>query len=726
MRNLALLLLLLFGSADAADDSLLTLDRIFESDEFASEEAPAPRWLRDGAGWVELEENNILLRDPESGEAKLLVPSERLVTPGSKTQLKVERFSWSSDRRRFLLAAEGGDETWALDTSTWTLRQLGPDLGPLSDEQLSPDGRLAAYVAERDLYVEDFLSGKIKRLTKGGSETIVNATSEGVYTGLNTAGFRWSPDSQRIAYVQFDIEGVKSFTFINYTASLYSETRSFPHVKPGETLPAARAGVVNVSGGKTTWLEILGDRRGHYLREIEWAANASDLVVQQLNRKQNSVKVFLANAKSGKVRSVWQEEDSAWVEPQAIRWLEGGRQFLWTSERDGWRRLYLQSRDGGSPKAMTPAEMDLLSLEGVDEDQGWIYFIASPDNPTQRYLYRVSLDGSAKAERVSPANLPGTHSYNISPDASWALHTYSTIESPPVTSVITLPEHRRARVVTDNSALRSAVAELSIRPPEFLKVDIGDGVELDASMILPPDFEPSRRYPVLFYVYGMPAGQTVLDQWGDKRYLWHQMLAQRGYIVMSVDNRGTPAPKGRAWRKIIYLRHGVLPAHDQAAALRSLLRERPYLDPSKVGVYGWSGGGLMSTQLILRYPKLYSTAMAGAGITHHRLYHAGFTERFLGLPQDNPDAYEETATVNLAGNLEGNLLLIHGTGDSNVHFQTTETLINALIEKKKRFTMMAYPNRNHGIVGTTQRHLYDLYTWYLQENMPVGHSPSRD
>ena len=242
-------------------------------------------------------------------------------------------------------------------------------------------------------------------------------------------------------------------------------------------------------------------------------------------------------------------------------------------------------------------------------------------------------------------------------------------------------------------------------------------------MIKPPDFDPDRRYPVLFFVYGMPAGQTVLDRWGDKRYLWHQMLAQRGYIVMSIDNRGTPAPKGRAWRKIIYLRHGVLPAHDQAAALRSLLRERSYLDPTRIGVYGWSGGGLMSTQLILRYPDLYSTAMAGAGITHHRFYHAAFTERFLGLPQENPEAYEETATVNLAEKLEGNLLLIHGTGDSNVHYQTTEALINALIEKRKRFTMMAYPNRNHGIGGASQRHLFDLYTWYLEEKMPPGPRP---
>ena len=726
MQYRALLLLLVFGSATAAGDSLLTLDRIFESDEFASVEATPPRWLRDGTGWVELEENNILLRDPESGEAELLVPGERLVTPGSKRQIQVERFTWSKDRKRFLLTTEGEAGTWALDTSKWSLRRVGPDLGPLSDEHLSPDGRLAAYVAGRDLYVEDLSSGKIKRLTKSGSETIVNATSEGVYTGLSTSGLRWSPDSQRIAYIQFDIEGVKSFTLINYTDSLYPQTRSFPHVKPGETLPGVRTGVVRISGGKTTWLEIPGDRRNHYLRQLEWAANASELVVQQINRQQNAVEVFLADAQSGKVRSVLQEEDSAWVEPQPVRWLEDGRQFLWMSERDGWRRLYLQSREGGTPKPLTPAEMDLLSLEGVDHDRGWVYFTASPDNPTQRYLYRAPTDGSVETERVSPNDLSGTHTYSISPDARWAFHTYSTIESPPVTGMIKLPEHRPVRVITDNSALRASVDELRIRSPEFLQVDLGDGVELDAWMILPPDFSPSVRYPVLFHVYGMPARQTVLDRWGGRRYLWHQMLAQRGYIVMSVDNRGTPAPKGRAWRKIIHLRHGVLPAHDQAAALRSLLRERSYLDPSRVGVYGWSGGGLMSTQLILRYPKLYSTAMAGAGITHHRFYHAGFTERFLGLPQDNPEVYEETATVNLAGNLEGNLLLIHGTGDSNVHYQTTETLINALIEAKKRFTMMAYPNRDHGIVGRAQRHLYDLYTWYLEENMPAGPMPKRE
>jgi dipeptidyl-peptidase-4 len=430
------------------------------------------------------------------------------------------------------------------------------------------------------------------------------------------------------------------------------------------------------------------------------------------------VRLFLAAPDGGGLREILVEKEETWLDLHPVEWVGQGQAFLWVSERDGWRHVYRIGRNGGNTLLLTPGSFDILSVEAVDEAGGWVYVIASPDDPGQRYLYRARLDGAGALERVTPEDSEGTNAYSIAPGARWAWHTVSTIDAPPSTGLVSLPDHRTVRVEVDNAALTSKLASLDVRPTEFFRVDIGDGVELDGWVMKPPDFDPNGRYPVLFYVYGMPAGQTVLDRWGGDRHLFHYLLTQRGYVVVSVDNRGTPAPRGRDFRRIIYLRHGVLPAQDQAAAVRALAARWPWMDRSRIGIYGWSVGGNVSMNAILRHPDVYSTAMPGAGLSHHKYYHASFTERFLGLPQDNPDAYEATAPVNVAQNLRGNLLVVHGTGDPNVHYQNAEALSNALIAAKKRFTIMPYPNRPHGIPD--RYHLYDLYLWFLEENMPAG------
>jgi dipeptidyl-peptidase-4 len=434
------------------------------------------------------------------------------------------------------------------------------------------------------------------------------------------------------------------------------------------------------------------------------------------------MRVMIADAATGDVRIILTEEEDAWIDPAPIRWVDEGRHFIWVSERDGWRHIYLVERNGEGVKLMTPGDFDIFTIQGIDEEEGWLYYIASPENPGQRFLYRVRMDASGRIERVTPQGQEGTNSYDLSPGSRWAFHTRSTVDSPPVTALVRLPRHESVRVLEDNTALKERLAGIERRPTEFFRIDIGEGVELDGWCMKPPDFDPEKRYPVLFYVYSMPAGQTVLDQWGADRHMWHLMMNQRGYIVMSVDSRGTPAPRGRAWRKIIYLKHGIFPAQDQAAAVRAIIKRWNYVDPDRIGVYGWSGGGLMSLLLIFRYPDLYKTSMAGAYLSDHRFYHASFTERFLGLPQDNPEAYRETAALMYAKNLKGNLLLMHGTGDDNVPYKSTEALINELIAHKKRFSLMIYPNRSHGLPEgkNTQYHRYDIYTWYLQQNMPGG------
>jgi dipeptidyl-peptidase-4 len=452
---------------------------------------------------------------------------------------------------------------------------------------------------------------------------------------------------------------------------------------------------------------------------MDWASNSTELIVQQFNRRQNTNRMFLGDAATGQVRPVLTETDPAWVDNHnAARWMDRGQQFLWLSERDGWQHAYRVSRDGRQVTCISRGAFDVLSLDGVDERHGWLYFSASPDNPTQRYLYRTRLAGG-KPQRLTPANQPGTHTYQLSPDARWAIHTWSSFTRPPLTELIRLPDHTTIRLLEDNHTLRAKLETLDKPLTEFFRVTITNNVSLDGWCLKPPSFDPAKRYPVLFYVYGEPGAQTVLDAWRERTQLWHWMLAQQGYVVMSVDNRGTPAPRGRAWRKSIYRQLGLLNAADQAAAVRALLRSRPYLDPSRVGVWGWSGGGDSTLNAMLQYPDLYHTGIAVAAIANQRHYDAIYEERYMDLPENNPDGYRLGSPLTYAVQLKGNLLIVHGTGDDNVHYQGAETLINELIYYDKRFTMMAYPNRSHAINEgkNTTRHLYELFTRYLEEHL---------
>jgi dipeptidyl-peptidase-4 len=327
-------------------------------------------------------------------------------------------------------------------------------------------------------------------------------------------------------------------------------------------------------------------------------------------------------------------------------------------------------------------------------------------------------------QRLSPADQVGTHSYQISHDARWAFHTFSTFDSPPRIDLVRLPSHDRVRTLVDNRQLRDRVEALDHGEVKFFSVDNGSGIPLDGWQMRPPDFDREKEYPALFFVYGEPAGTTVNDSWGGSRYLWHLMLTQKGYLVVSVDNQGTPAPKGREWRKCIYGQIGILASADQAGAVRTL-GALDYVDASRIGIWGWSGGGSMSLNAIFRYPDLYHTAMSVAPVPDQRLYDTIYQERYMGLPKENVDGYRLGSPITFAGQLEGNLLLIHGTGDDNVHYQGSERLVNALIEANRQFTFMPYPNRSHGIYEgrNTTLHLYTLLTRYLLEHLPPGPGP---
>lgn len=726
------------GQAD--DPSILTINRIFDSGDFNGESFGPARWLKDGSGYTTLEDSNdidkgrdIVRYDPNTGQREVLVSAEQLIPKGQSEPLRIDGYTWSDDGARLLIftnsqrvwRANTRGDYWVLTLANGRLRKLGGDApaSSLMFAKFSPNGRKVAYVRQNNLYVQNVGDLEVTQLTHDGSETIVNGTSDWVYEEEFDLrdGFRWSPNGKWIAYWQFDTSGVPMFHMIDNTTSLYPEITTFAYPKAGQMNSACRVGVVHVEGGSTRWFELSDDPRNHYIPKMEWADSSKEIVVQHLNRLQNRNEVILANVRKGTSRTVMTERDAAWLDvTDCLTWFEDGSRFTWLSERDGWRRLYAISRSGRKATPLTPAACDVIDLARVDKESGWAYYIASPEDPTQRYLYRVVLDGTGSAERITPEDRPGMHSYDISPDAKWAFHTVSSFGCPPVISLVSLPDHQTVRVLADNAKLRQTLAEVKTGPTEFFRVDIGDGVELDGWCIRPPQFDPNGRYPTLFHVYGEPAGQTVLDRWGGKGYLWHQMLAQQGYVVVSVDNRGTPAPRGRQWRKCVYRQIGILASADQAAAVRRIIETRPYVDPNAIGIWGWSGGGSMTLNAMFRYPELYRTGMAIAFVSDERFYDTIYQERYMGLPDDNAEGYKNGSPITFAHQLGGNLLLVHGTADDNVHYQNCEALVNKLVEHDKPFTMMVYPNRTHGIGEgrNTTVHLYSLLTRFLQENLP--------
>lgn len=721
------------------DPGLLTLDRIYDSREFELKPFSA-RWHGKGLGYTTLEDSadeqsghDIVFHDAATGERKILVYAAHLVPDGQSAPLSIDGYSWSATGSLVLIYTNSqrvwrqktrGDY-WILDRSSHELRKLGGDAPPASlmFAKIAPTARQVAYVRDADIYVEDLDSGSVRQITQRASENIINGTFDWVYEEELSLrdGFRWSPDGERIAFWQLDTSGVREVTLVNNTQALYPQLTRIKYPKVGQQNPASRIGVVKLASGDVTWMKVPGDPRNHYLARMEWTANSHELVLKQLNRLQNRNRVMFVDVHTGKATTIFDDEDEAWLDVHdEMMWLSDGRQFTWVSERDGWRHVYLVSRSGNQMRRVTPGDFDVTKLLRVDESRGWLYFLASPDNPTQRYLYRGRLDGS-DLERVTPDEQDGTHVYQISPHGQWAIHTFSSFDRPPVTQLVSLPEHKTVRMLSENEALHERVEQLRRQPAEFFRVDIGEAL-LDAWCIKPPKIEPDKKYPLLVFVYGEPAGQTVLDRWSVKNYLWHQLLAQRGYVVMSFDNRGTPAPRGRTWRKSVHRQIGVQAPRDQAAAVRTVLEKRDYLDADRVAVWGWSGGGSMSLNAIFKYPELYQTAIAIAPVPNQRYYDTIYQERYMGLPNENVEGFLQGSPVNFANQLKGNLLLIHGTGDDNCHYQGTEALINELIRHNKRFTLMAYPNRTHAIREgkNTTRHLRDLMTWYLMNNLPPG------
>ncbi len=739
--SLLLLIVAQLGIAQDSDSGNLTLERIFSSQEFSQGRFGPAFWSNDGSRYTTLEPSgeiegsfDIVQYNPNNHARKIVISAAQLIPVDTNTPLIIENYTIAPDNKTVLIYTNSqrvwrqntrGDY-WLLNLDNWDLNQLGGVAQPssLMFATYSPNGDKIAFVSGNNIYVEDIKTKNITQLTFDGSNTIINGTFDWVYEEELSLrnGYCWSPDGNHIAFWQLDAKDVGEFYMINTTDSLYTEIVPVQYPKAGTTNSTGRIGVVNIRDSVKRWLDIPGNPQEQYIARMEWAHNSEEVVIQLLNRLQNTLQIVVGNTETGETTTVFTEQDEAWVDiNDDFRWIENGDSFIWLSERDGWKHIYKVSNNGNEISLLAPGNFDVVSIQSIDEKNGLIYFIASPDNPTQRYLYRTTLQEGGDIVRITPDRLSGTHSYKISPNSQWSFHTYSSYDTPPITELISLPDHTSIVLLNENESLHTNVSNLKRNSVEFFHISIDEDDELDAWLIKPYNFDPQKRYPLLLYLYGGPAAQTVLDRWSGSRYLWHQMLAQEGYLIMSIDNRGTPAPRSRNWRKAIYNKLGILDTSDQAQALKSVLFERSYIDSERIGIWGWSGGGTMSLNQIFRYPDLYKTAIAVAPVTDLRLYDTIYQERYMGLPDENSYEYTIGSPITFAEKLEGNLLIIHGTGDDNVHYQNTEVLINELVRNNKHFSMMSYPNRTHGIYEgmNTSRHLYELMTRYLRENLPV-------
>ena len=734
---------------DEVDSSMLNLNRIFNSAEFRPDYFGQYQWLGDGSSYTVLERSDSVKRgmdivkyQTKTGKSEILINAKNLIPEGSEKPLRISGYTWSVDQSSLLIftntrrvwRANTRGDYWVYQMKTQRLFQLGKGLpeSSLMFAKFTKDAKRVAYVSKHNIYTEDLQSGQITQLTFDGTEDIINGTFNWVYEEELSCrdGFRWSADGRYIAFWQLDASQIKDFLMIDYTDSLYSYTIPVQYPKAGEDPSAAKVGTIDTKTKKISWIDIPGDPKQHYLPRMQWVGDQNRLLIQQLNRHQNENKLWSYNLASKELINFHTEKDSAWVDvdfpdvAQAhwgmgdLTFLSNERDFIWFSERDGWRHLYKKSFISDNEVLLTKGDYDVASFYGIDEKRGYVYFNASPDNSTQRYLYRVNLNGSGGLTRLTPDNKPGINKYDISPGMQFAIESSSALNRVPTKDMIALPKYKIIRPLVTNEAYAEKIAKLKLGQTEFFKVTTADGVEMDGYMVKPPNFDPSKKYPVLFDLYGEPWEQTAVDSWGS---LWHHMLAQQGYIVMTMDNRGTPCLKGREWRKSIYKNIGIVNAGDQAAATREILKW-DFVDPDRIAVWGWSGGGSMTLNLMFRYPEIYKTGMAVAAVSNLRYYDNIYQERYTGIPQEDPDVYTNGSPITFAKNLKGNLLLVHGTADDNVHFQNTEALIQELVKYNKQFDLMIYPNCSHSIyeIPGARMHLFTLLTNYLMDHVDAG------
>lgn len=740
-----LLLLLVFTPLAFAqhenDSSLLTLERI-HSDEFNREYAPEIQWIDNGDAYVIIEKSSSLegadeLVRYESGsqERSLFISAEALQVPGGS--LAVESFSLSPDASRVLIFTNSSrvwrsntrGDYWVYNLNSNQLQRIGRSFEPssLMFAKFSSDSKYVYYVHDFNMYRENFETGETTALTTDGNGDIINGTFDWVYEEElgKRDGFTMSPNDEFLAFWRLDASDTGTFYMINNTDSIYSRPIPIQYPKVGEKPSSVSVGLIDLKTDQKTWIPFDGDPRSYYIPGVQWV-NEDLLLIQQLNRHQNELTVWSYVPSEMKLNKVYVEKEETFVAlmyPDMTSDIWGsndlpltsdGVSFLRMTETDSWRHIYKVNIDDGEKILVTPFDYDVASMRVPTKNN--IYYIASPENSTQRYLYQTDLKGKGKVKRLTPEQFSGVNNYQVSPNGKYALHTHQSVNEPTTVRLIGLPDHKTIRTVVDNEAYKEQISALKLPQVRFMQITTEDNIEVDARLILPVGFDPGSKYPVLFHVYGEPWGQVATDT---EIGLWNIMMAQKGYVIIDMDNRGTPCLKGSDWRKSIYRQVGRINTRDQGLSAQEILK-LPFLDESRTAVWGWSGGGSMTLNLLFQFPEIYTTGVAIAAVSDQRVYDNIYQERYMGLPQENPEDFIAGSPVTHAKNLQGNLLLIHGTADDNVHYQSAELLINELIKQDKQFQMMSYPNRSHGIYEgeNTRKHLFTLITNYILEHVP--------
>ncbi|MNP99111.1 Prolyl tripeptidyl peptidase precursor [compost metagenome] len=690
-------------------------------------------WLPNSHSFWVNQNNNVVIYDVDKLDKQTAILSKTQLAAAGFTG-EIEQLVWNDLKTKVLVYTNSKkvwrDNTrgdyWYFDLATGKGKQLGKNLdaSSLMFAKFSSDNENVAYVSKHNIYVENLNSGKITPVTTDGTDKIINGTFDWVYEEELAArdGFRWSPDGKSIAFWRVDATSTKFHFMINNTDSLYPTIIPVEYPKAGDKPSSVKIGIVNIDSLQTNWLNIPGEPDNNYLVRMKWLSNESIMVVQ-LNRNQNQVTMYDCNAKSGAARVIYKEESTSWIDVFdtsageydvfPCQFVDSGKAFLWSSDADGWMHIYKISLDGKSKELITKTNFDAY-FKAYNEKTKTIYFIASPEDATQRYLYETNLS-SKKTKRITPAIFDGTNRYVFSTDAAFARHTNSSISRNYNQRLIALSGHQK---IYPKEADVFAAPKRDYSMEKF-KVKTADGVEIDGVMAKPLDFDPSKKYPVFFFVYGEPMASVANDSPYFNMFI--SELIPKGYIGIAMDNRGTPVMKGTQWRKSIYKNIGIINTRDQAMAAKEVLKWN-FIDSDRVAIHGWSGGGAVTLNLMFQYPEIYKTGVAIAAVTDQHFYDNIYTERYMGLPDENEAAYIQASPVTHAKNLKGNLLYIHGTGDDNVHYKNAEVLINELIKYDKMFDLMIYPNRSHSIDEGegTEKHLTDTFVRFIEKNCPPG------
>jgi dipeptidyl-peptidase 4 len=690
------------------------------------------KWLPGSHDFWVAEPQGLFTYNADNLSARNLVLSSEKIKAAGLTG-RPENIVWSDDRSKILIytntsrvwRVNSKGDYWYFDLKTGAGRQLGKGQPPSSLQfaKISADNKYAAYVSKHNLYMEELATSKITALTKDGTDKIINGTFDWVYEEELAIrdGFSWSPDGKQIAFWRVDASSTKNHLMINNTDSLYPFIIPVEYPKAGEKPSSVKIGVVNVASKKTSWMKIPGEANNNYIPRMNWAGN-NEVMVAQLNRLQNEASFYMCNAATGAAVKIYGEQQpQGWIEPFNLlswdatwwTWTSDFKYFLRSKEKDGWLRIYKVSRNGKNELLLTPGNFD-ANILAYDNASGDVYFEATPYDGTQRYLYKTNIN-NPDTVRVTPAIFDGTNSYRFSPDAKYALHNNGNIKRNFNFRLVHLPDHKKIYPAADD---KFSSPNLGYQL-EKIKVKTVDGVDMDGIMAKPNNFDPAKKYPVFFFVYGEPAAAIANDVPGFDNMVGS--LVPDGYIGIAMDNRGTPVMKGTAWRHAIYKKLGLVNVRDQAMAAKEILKW-PFMDSARVAVHGWSGGGAMTLNLMFRYPEIYKAGISVSSVTDQRFYDNIYTERYMGLPTVDAEAYKESSPITHAKNLKGHLLYIHGTGDDNVHYKNAEVLVNELIKQGKIFQLMIYPNRTHGISegAGTRSHLTATFRRFIEEHCPPG------